>query len=58
MKSSKLLTEVYGEVTISYIQVFEWHKRFNKGLEEVDDNEHLGCPSTSKTEKNIEKVNN
>jgi len=53
----KLLTEVYGEVTMSRTRVFEWHKRFSKGREEVDDDEHPGRPSTSKTDENIEKVN-
>lgn len=53
----KLLTEVYREVTMSRTRVFEWHKRFSEGREEVDDDEHPGRPSTSKTDENIEKVN-
>jgi hypothetical protein len=35
---------------------FEWHKRFKEGRVEVEDNEHLGHPSTSKTEESAEKI--
>ena len=56
-KNFKLLTEVYKKVIVSHIRVFEWHKRFNEGWEEVDDDEHPGRPNTLKTNENIEKVN-
>lgn len=53
----KLLTEVYGGITASRTRVFERHERFSGGRKEVDDDEHPGRPSTSKTDKNVEKVN-
>jgi hypothetical protein len=27
-----------------------------EGQEEVEEDEHLGCPSTSKTEENVDKI--
>ena len=33
----KLLKAVYGNNLMSRSRVFEWHKRFSEGLEEVDD---------------------
>jgi hypothetical protein len=38
------------------MRVFEWHKWFMDGREEMEDNKHLGPPSTSKTEENVEKI--
>jgi len=31
------LTDVYGDDVMSRPRVFEWHKRFREGREEVDD---------------------
>jgi hypothetical protein len=36
--------------------VFEWHSRFKVGQVSVEDDEHSGRPSTSKTTENGEKV--
>ena len=44
----KLLTEVYGEDVKSRPRVFEWHKRFKSGREEVEDDPRSGRPSTTK----------
>ena len=51
-----LLKKVCGDECLSRTQVFEWFERFKKGREEIRDNQHPGCPSTSKTDANIEKV--
>jgi hypothetical protein len=48
---------VYSVRVTSRTRVFEWHKRFVEGPEEVEDDERRGHPSTSKTEENIEKMN-
>jgi hypothetical protein len=40
---------------MSCTQVFEWHKRFMEGREEVEDDERPGLPS-SKTKENVEKI--
>ena len=33
----KLLKDVYGNNLMSRSRVFEWHKRFSEGREEVED---------------------
>ena len=38
----KLLKEVYSEDVMSRMQIFEWHKRFVKGCEEVEDDPRTG----------------
>ena len=52
----KLLQEVYGDDTISRTRLFEWHRRFKEGREEVEDNHRSGRPSTSRTDENVERV--
>jgi hypothetical protein len=47
---------MYGHNVMSCTQVFEWHKWLMEGQEEVDDDERLGRPSTSKTEEIVEKI--
>ncbi|EFN76303.1 Putative uncharacterized protein FLJ37770, partial [Harpegnathos saltator] len=53
-----LLKEVYGNECLSRVRVFEWFKRFQDGQKDVEDDSRLGRFSTSKTDKNIEKVGN
>ena len=53
----KLLKEVYGEHVMSKTRVYEWHKRFKSGREEVEDDHKSGRPSTAKTPDNINRVN-
>ena len=50
----KLLQEVYGDDTMSITRLFEWHRRFKEGREEVEDDHRSGRPSTSKTDENAE----
>ena len=57
MECIELLKDVYGDNLMSRSRVFEWHKRFSEGREEVEDDQHPGHPSTSKTEENIQKIN-
>ncbi|XP_015376246.1 PREDICTED: putative uncharacterized protein FLJ37770 [Diuraphis noxia] len=52
-----LLTEVYGDSVLSRPRVFEWHKRFREGREEVEDDLRVGRPCCSKTNDNISKIN-
>jgi hypothetical protein len=42
----QLLKEMYGDNVMSRTWVFEWHKRFMGGREEVEDDERPGRPST------------
>ena len=52
----KLLQEVCGDNTMSSSRLFEWHRRFKQGREEVEDDYRSGRPSTSSTDENFERV--
>ena len=52
----KLLQEVYGDDSMSRTHLFEWHRRFKEGREEVEDDHRSGRPSTSRTDENVERV--
>ena len=52
----KLLQEVYGDDTMSRTRLFEWHRRFKEGREEVKDDHRSGRPSIRRTDKNVERV--
>ena len=52
----KLLQEVYGDDTMSKTHLFEWHRRFKEGREEVEDDHRSGRPSISRTDENVEHV--
>ena len=51
-----MLQEVYGDETMSRSRVFEWHKRFKEGREDVEDDSRSGRPSTSRTADNVESM--
>ena len=51
-----LLQEVYGDATMSRTRIFEWHKRFREGREDVEDDPKSGRPTTSRTNENVECV--
>ena len=48
-----LLQQVYGEDAMSCSRVFEWHKQFKEGHEDLKNNAKSGRPSTS---RNVEHV--
>ena len=52
----KLLQDVYGDDAMSRTRVFEWHRRFKEGRDDVKDDPRSGIPSTSTTEENVEIV--
>ena len=52
----KMLRDVYGDSSMSRTRVFELHKRFMEGREDVEDDPKSGRPCTSTTDTNIEKV--
>jgi len=45
LKHLNLLQEVYGDDTMSRTHLFEWHRRFKEGREEVEDDHRSGKPS-------------
>jgi hypothetical protein len=50
-----MLREVYGADAIKKSSVFEWHKRFNEGREDVKDDERTVHPKTHWANENVEK---
>ena len=52
----KLLHEVYGEATMSCVHLFEWHKHFTSGHEDVEDDPKSGRLPQQKS-ADIGKVN-
>ena len=52
----KMLRDVYGDSSMSNTRIFEWHKQFVEGRENVEDDPKSGRPCTSTTDTNIEKV--
>lgn len=52
----QVLTEAYGDETLSRARVFEWHKRSSGGRDSVEDDERAGCPKSAITNQNIAKV--
>jgi len=51
-----MLSEVYGEERSSRARVFEWHKRFRGGREDVVDDDRPERSTTYSTDKNVEKI--
>ena len=57
--SSEALTlqqQVYGKDAMSRLCVFEWHKRFKEGCEDLDDDANRQRPSSSRIDTNVELV--
>jgi hypothetical protein len=51
-----LLTVAYGEYAMKKSSVFEWHRRFKKGREDVQDDPRSGQPRTQRTDANLDTV--
>lgn len=52
----QLIQEAYGLDALSRTQVFEWHKRFRGGLEEVEDKQREGRPQNPETENIVAQI--
>ena len=53
---TEVLQDVYGDDAMSRAWVFEWHRRFKEGREDVEDDPRSGRSSTSTTEENVEII--
>ena len=55
-ETNQLLSEAYGTQTLSRTRVFEWHKRFRDGRQEVEDEVRDGRPTTATSPEMIEAI--
>jgi transposase len=53
-----MLSEAYEEEVMKKSSVFQWHKRFKEGRENVEDDERSGCPKSHRNDENVEKMRN
>ena len=51
-----LLTVAYGEYSMKKSSVFEWHRQFKEGQENVQDDPRIGQPKTQRTDVNVDRV--
>jgi len=51
-----LLTVAYGEYAMRIWSVFEWHRPFKEGREDVQDDPRSGQPKTQRTDANVDGV--
>ena len=52
-----MLKEEFGDNAMSRVRVFIWHKGFSEGREEVEDDKRPCRSVTSRTEGNVQKIN-
>jgi hypothetical protein len=51
-----LLTVAYGEYAVKNSSVFEWHRRFKEGREDVQDDPRSGQRKTQRTDTNVDRA--
>jgi hypothetical protein len=51
-----LLTVAYGEYTMKKSSVFEWHRQFKAGQEDVQDDLRSGQPKMQRTDESVDRV--
>ena len=51
-----MLKKASSNDAMSQPRIYEWHKRFLEGREDVEDDARSGRPSTSITDENVEKI--
>jgi hypothetical protein len=52
----EMLHEAFGEHSLSWTAVFEWHSHFKAGRVSVEDDKHSGQPGTSKMKEKVERI--
>jgi hypothetical protein len=53
-----MLHEAFGEHSLSWTAIYEWHSLFKADWVSVEDYERSGWPSTCKTTESVEKFEN
>jgi hypothetical protein len=56
--SSRRKNEDYGADAMKMSSVFEWHKRFKVGREDMKNDERTGRPKIHRKDENVERVRN
>ena len=51
-----MLNEAFKDEAMGITQAYEWFNHFTRGKISAEDQMHCGCPSTNRTDQNIEKV--
>jgi len=51
-----VLTVAYGEYAMKKSSVFEWHRLFKEGREDVQDDPRSGQPKMQRTDANVDRV--
>jgi len=51
-----ILTVAYGEYAMKKLSVFEWHRPFKEGREDVQHDPRSGQPKTRRTDANVDRV--
>jgi hypothetical protein len=51
-----ILTVAYGECAVKKSSVFEWHRPFKEGREDVKDDPRSGQPKTHGADANVDSV--
>jgi hypothetical protein len=49
----QMLTEAYDADVMKKSIVFEWHRSFKEGWEDVKDDKRIGCPKTHRTDEKL-----
>ena len=57
-ETHEMIKRAYGDDAMGRSSVFEWHKLFREGREQVEDDQRSGRPSTNKSDENLLKVKN
>ena len=55
-ETHEMLKLIYGDAAVTMKMAYKWFKRFHNGWESDEDKERSRCPSTSKTQQNVERV--
>jgi len=56
VETIELINKAYGSAAMSCANVYLWYARFRDGREDVKDDARNGCPSTARTDENVESV--
>jgi len=56
-ETTEMVKVAYKDGAMSRTQVYEWFSRFKEGEMTIEDQPRSGRPSTSRTDNNVQKIN-